>query len=55
MKIYIHSNGTKSSMTEEELLAIPLYRCKCGNLFRTTTNRRTCDECMREKVLRISD
>ena len=50
-KVYIHSDGTISSLTEEELLAIPEYECtKCGKLFRTTTDRRKCDICCRKEV-----
>jgi len=43
------TNGAISSITEWELLSIPQYLCKCGNLFRTSTARRTCDICIREK------
>ncbi len=33
-------------MTEEELKAIPLCQCgKCGESFRTATERTTCDKC----------
>ena len=53
MKTYVHSDGTLSSMTEEELLAIPEYRCKCGRLFRTTTSRRICDICARKKPIKL--
>lgn len=51
MKVFVHTDGTIGTMTEEELMAIPQYPCEqCGWLFRTTTDRRICDECMREKV-----
>ena len=46
MKVYRHSDGTISTMVEKELKAIPEYRCKCGKLFRTTTDRRVCDVCL---------
>ncbi len=51
MKGFLHSDGTISTIPEEELKAIPEYRCKCGRLFRTSTTRGTCDGCIHRALL----